>query len=158
MGRQPNRDKTVEKENVTSHHVSDRHTIRKHASRPEPSFSPERLRRRSAIGIDNSVKNHPCREASQKRNATESSIKKRYHRLQSIHLIPMKRWIESRHIIPETEAGEACAKEATASQRQKPDDHRRMQAGGKAGREHRNRKPKQKTSDSLILLTNLETS
>ncbi|CAG7860970.1 unnamed protein product [Brassica rapa] len=150
MGRQPNRGKTVEKENVTSHHVSDRHTIRKHASRPEPSSSPERLRRRSAIGIDNSVKNHPCRKASQKRNATESSIKKRYHRLQSIHLIPMKRWIEK--------AGEAYAKEATASQRQKPDDHRRMQAGGKAGREHRNRKPKQKTSDSLILLTNLETS
>ncbi|CAF2039004.1 BnaA09g10780D [Brassica napus] len=68
----------------------------------------------------------------------------------SIDPFPMKRWIEK--------AGEACTKEATASQRQKPDDHRRMQAGGKAGREHRNRKPKQKTSDSLILLTNLETS
>ncbi|CDY31357.1 BnaA02g33840D [Brassica napus] len=153
MGQQPNRSKTVEKKNATSHHVSDRHTIREHASRPEPSPSPERLRRRSAISRDNSVKNHPCREASQKQNATESSIQKRYHRLQSIHLIPMKS-----HRIPETEAGEACAKEATVSQKQKPDDHRRMQRR----RQSRSGKPKpetqkQKPSDSLILLTNLET-
>ncbi|KAH0920051.1 hypothetical protein HID58_027711 [Brassica napus] len=149
MDQQPNRGKTVEKKSATSHHVSDRHTIRKRASRPEPSPSPERLRRRSAIGGDNSVKNHPCREASQKQNATESSIQKRYYRFQSILLIPMKS-----HRIPETEAGEACAKEATASQRQKPEDatpEAKPVGNTKTGNQ------KQKTSDSLILLTNLET-
>ncbi|KAF2604544.1 hypothetical protein F2Q70_00028653 [Brassica cretica] len=79
MSRQPNRDKTVEKKNATSHHMSDRQTIRRHASRPQPSSSLERLHQSSAIGRDKSVKNHPSREPSQKQNAIESSIHKRYN-------------------------------------------------------------------------------
>ncbi|KAG2277274.1 hypothetical protein Bca4012_042453 [Brassica carinata] len=68
--------------------MSDRQTIRRHASRPQPSPSPERLHRSSAIGRDNSVKNHPSREnfTETKSNRIVDSEKIK-HRLQSIHLI-----------------------------------------------------------------------
>ncbi|KAH0911324.1 hypothetical protein HID58_034645, partial [Brassica napus] len=131
--------KTVEKENATSHHVSDRHTIREHASRPEPSPSPERLRRRSAISRDNSVKNHPCREASHKQNATESSIQKRYHRLQSIHLIPMKRQKPAKRVLRKPPLPRSKRRTIIEG----------CNAGGKAGRKNRNWKPKNKNYQTL---------
>ncbi|KAF3513996.1 hypothetical protein F2Q69_00007651 [Brassica cretica] len=103
------------------HHAPDRQTIRRHASRPHPSPSPERLRQSSAVGRDNSVKNHPSREifTETKHNRIVDSEKIK-HRPQSIHLIPIFQKEQTDIFIDRDKPGENGANGAIESRRQKP--------------------------------------
>lgn len=162
--------KTVEKDNATNHHVSDRHTIRKHASRPE-----HLLPRRGYVGDPPSAETIQWRTThaeKHRRNKTQPN-----HRFRKdITVFNRSIWFRwrGRSRIGGREknlnrqsnwTGENGANGATESWKQKPakrvlrkpplprDKSRTIiggcNAGGKAGREHRNRKPKTKKQQTF---------